>query len=46
LDIPVAADETSKNVIKIAKTAVKKAEQEDANILILTQQADFTSTAK
>ena len=34
LDIPVAADEKSKNVIKIAKTAVKKAEQEDANILI------------
>jgi len=34
LDIPVAADETSKNVIKIAKTAVKKAEQENANILI------------
>ena len=34
LDIPVVADEKSKNVIKIAKTAVKKAEQEDANILI------------
>ena len=34
LDIPVAADEKSKNVIKIAKTAVKKAEQEDVNILI------------
>jgi len=34
LDIPVAADEKSKNVIKIAKTAVKKAEQENANILI------------
>ena len=34
LDIPVVADEKSKNVIKIAKVAVKKAEQEDANILI------------
>ncbi len=34
LDIPVVADEKSKNVIKIAKTAVKKAEKEDANILI------------
>ncbi|HCX73375.1 MAG TPA: signal recognition particle protein [Candidatus Cloacimonas sp.] len=34
LDIPVFADEKSKNVVKIAKKAVKEAEKSESNLLI------------
>jgi signal recognition particle subunit SRP54 len=34
LDIPVHADEKSKNVVRIAKKAVKQAEKSDSNLLI------------